>query len=279
MATRQVAGSITNQDFAVDFGDGRRVLWKTGPPAELAAEARALAWASAEGVPVPALLTYEPHPGPTQPPFIILEWLPSQPPPSREALGMAGRALRALHARKVPGYGPLQISGNEATSPEAGRGRYSSWSEFIAAVLNDGDYLVTVDLLSRGQRSAIRDQCGAVAYSSWTRQPGVLLHGDLKPEHILSTGPQLHGIIDWGDAFVGDPAWDLARASMMDMSSFDQLLDGYEPPRPVDSRLLAAYRVLWNVRSLAGEHRAGGDWFAVYRQRIERDLDWLASER
>ncbi len=278
-AIREVAGSISNQNFAVDFEDGRRILLKTGPVAELAAEARALTWASEDGVPVPALLAYEPHPGPThQSPFILLEWLPSRPPPGREALRMAGRALRTIHARPVPGYGPLQVSGNEATSPETGRGRgrgrYRSWGEFITALLNDCDYLAAVDLLSRRQRSAVRDHCDSRALA-WSQASGVLLHGDLKHDHILSTGPRLHGIIDWGDAAVGDPAWDLARASMMGMDSFDQLLDGYGPVRPVDARLLAAYRVLWNVHSLAGEHRAGGDWFAVYRQRIERDLDWI----
>jgi hypothetical protein len=31
--------------------------------------------------------------------------------------------------------------------------------------------------------------------------------------------------------------------------------------------------VLWNLRALAYELRAGGDWFAAYRSRIEADLD------
>ena len=38
-----------------------------------------------------------------------------------------------------------------------------------------------------------------------------LTHGDLGPEHILVTpAGDLAGVIDWGDAAVGDPAWDFA---------------------------------------------------------------------
>jgi aminoglycoside 2''-phosphotransferase len=38
-----------------------------------------------------------------------------------------------------------------------------------------------------------------------------LTHGDLGPEHILVTpAGDLAGIIDWGDASVGDPVWDFA---------------------------------------------------------------------
>ena len=37
-----------------------------------------------------------------------------------------------------------------------------------------------------------------------------LLHGDLGPEHLLVREGRLAGVIDWGDARVGDPALDYA---------------------------------------------------------------------
>ena len=37
-----------------------------------------------------------------------------------------------------------------------------------------------------------------------------LIHGDLGPEHLLMRGGRLVGVIDWGDARVGDPALDYA---------------------------------------------------------------------
>ena len=38
----------------------------------------------------------------------------------------------------------------------------------------------------------------------------VVLHGDLGPEHLLAKAGRLSGVIDWGDARIGDPALDLA---------------------------------------------------------------------
>ena len=37
-----------------------------------------------------------------------------------------------------------------------------------------------------------------------------LLHADLGPEHLLVDGGRLAGVIDWGDARIGDPALDYA---------------------------------------------------------------------
>jgi len=37
-----------------------------------------------------------------------------------------------------------------------------------------------------------------------------LIHRDLTSEHILYSGDQITGVIDWGDACFGDPAFDLA---------------------------------------------------------------------
>jgi aminoglycoside phosphotransferase (APT) family kinase protein len=39
-----------------------------------------------------------------------------------------------------------------------------------------------------------------------------LVHGDLGPEHLLVHVGRLHGVIDWSDVHVGDPALDLAWA-------------------------------------------------------------------
>ena len=37
-----------------------------------------------------------------------------------------------------------------------------------------------------------------------------LLHADLGPAHLLAVGDELTGVIDWGDARIGDPALDFA---------------------------------------------------------------------
>ena len=38
------------------------------------------------------------------------------------------------------------------------------------------------------------------------------VHGDLHPANVGVTGGTLSGIVDFGDLFAGDPAWDLAAA-------------------------------------------------------------------
>ena len=39
----------------------------------------------------------------------------------------------------------------------------------------------------------------------------VLIHGDLGAEHVFVDGDRISGVIDWGDAAIGDPALDHGR--------------------------------------------------------------------
>lgn len=88
---------------------------------------------------------------------------------------------------------------------------------------------------------------------------------------------RLSGIIDWGDATVGDPLADLARLSMTGPDALTAFAAGYGVAlTPAVREVLARYRVLWNVVALSYEYRAGGDWFDVYRQRIVDDVGLLA---
>jgi aminoglycoside phosphotransferase (APT) family kinase protein len=51
----------------------------------------------------------------------------------------------------------------------------------------------------------------AVAADAW-RGPPVWVHGDLHPANVVVSDGTLAGIVDFGDMFAGDPAWDLAAA-------------------------------------------------------------------
>jgi aminoglycoside 2''-phosphotransferase len=60
-------------------------------------------------------------------------------------------------------------------------------------------------------RRYVETTVGAFVDAEPARSAPVLLHGDLSPDHVLFD-PQantLTGIIDFGDASLGDPAWDL----------------------------------------------------------------------
>ncbi|WP_107658770.1 aminoglycoside phosphotransferase family protein [Nocardia suismassiliense] len=51
----------------------------------------------------------------------------------------------------------------------------------------------------------------AVAAPAWAGPP-VWVHGDLHPANVVVADGTLTGIVDFGDMFAGDPAWDLAAA-------------------------------------------------------------------
>lgn len=51
----------------------------------------------------------------------------------------------------------------------------------------------------------------AAAAPDWAGPP-LWLHGDLHPANVLTADGALCGVIDFGDLFAGDPAWDLAAA-------------------------------------------------------------------
>ncbi|MEV7796417.1 aminoglycoside phosphotransferase family protein [Streptomyces sp. NPDC087512] len=51
----------------------------------------------------------------------------------------------------------------------------------------------------------------AVAAPGWEGPP-LWVHGDLHPANVVVSDGTLSGVIDFGDLFAGDPAWDLAAA-------------------------------------------------------------------
>ena len=58
-----------------------------------------------------------------------------------------------------------------------------------------------------------------------------LIHRDLTSEHILYSGDRITGVIDWGDACFGDPAFDLAGFLMdYDSTLVEKLIDTLNVP-------------------------------------------------
>ena len=75
----------------------------------------------------------------------------------------------------------------------------------------------------------------------------VLVHGDLGCGHLLAGADgHLAGVIDWGDALIADPAYDLAALLANCPSGFAQrVIEAYEGPasRDPDMRRRAAFYV------------------------------------
>ncbi|MFD7617922.1 aminoglycoside phosphotransferase family protein [Streptomyces sp. NPDC059802] len=102
--------------------------------------------------------------------------------------------LRALHV-EAPAEAP-------ASSDRGGHPKECTdgFEKFLQAVA-PGDIAADV--------RAVWDD--AVAAPEWEGPP-VWVHGDLHPANVVVSDGTLSGVIDFGDMFAGDPAWDLAAA-------------------------------------------------------------------
>lgn len=274
---RALAGSVANQDFLVRLDDGSGAVIKVGPGQEMAAEAWACRRLTAGlGAPVPGVIALELD-SPLGAPTLVLSFLEGAATDAEPVAFEAGRWLRLIHTEKPSGFGPLVV---DPADPGSTRGRYGSWPEAVEADLSGmadlvRDGVLDADVARRAHSCVLHD--AVVGYAS----PGVLLHNDLKSAHLFGLeaagGWQLSGIIDWGDARVGDPVADLARLSMAGPAVTDAFLAGYQLPLTPDlADLLARYRICWNVAALTYEHRTGGDWYDAYRDRIRADTELLS---
>lgn len=104
-----------------------------------------------------------------------------------------GEFLRALH--DSPPAGAIQHG--LAPAAETRIGRDAEISRFRADVVR------LLPVPQQDSAIALLDAVGETPADT-------IVHGDLGPEHILVVGGSVSGVIDFGDAHVGDPANDLA---------------------------------------------------------------------
>lgn len=170
-------------------------------------------------VPVPQRLG---EPSPRFPrPWIVTTWVPGTPadraPASRaaEAAEALAAFLTALH-RPAPEHAP------------AGRGRggpLAGHSEWVIEQLDSAAGLGLVP--DPGAVRAVWDD--AAAAPDWDG-PALWLHGDLHPANVLTTDGTVSGVVDFGDLFAGDPAFDLASAwILLPDGAVDRFHAAYRP--------------------------------------------------
>ncbi len=186
----------TGWDSQARSVDGRWVERRPRRPevaARLLMETRLMPWLAQRlplPVPIPHVLRQEPL-------VVRHEMVAGEPLAAFDAAGgrTLGAFLRALHAT-----GPAQAVRRGAPSArEALRDRAATLEDFGIRVM---------PLLPDDRRGAAWALLDAVAASP----ADALVHGDLGPEHVLARNGVVSGVIDFGDAHVGDPALDLAWA-------------------------------------------------------------------
>ncbi|NYD52765.1 aminoglycoside phosphotransferase (APT) family kinase protein [Actinomadura luteofluorescens] len=170
-------------------------------------------------VPVPQRLG---EPSPRFPrPWIVTTWVPGTPadraPAARaaEAADALAAFLTALH-RPAPEHAP------------AGRGRggpLAGHSEWVIEQLDSAAGLGLVP--DPGAVRAVWED--AAAAPGWDG-PALWLHGDLHPANVLTTDGTVSGVVDFGDLFAGDPAFDLASAwILLPDGAVDRFHAAYQP--------------------------------------------------
>jgi len=120
----------------------------------------------------------------------------------------AAAALRSMHYIEPTGLAPTP---SHPTNVQR-------WAESLAA---DAQALGLID-------DAVADRFQVVyALRERPTAPSTLVHGDASPQHFLQRRGSLTGILDFGDAGVGDPAADLAVLTLWAPDRIETIVDSY----------------------------------------------------
>ncbi|MEV6193088.1 aminoglycoside phosphotransferase family protein [Streptomyces sp. NPDC051920] len=179
-------------------------------------------------------------------PWLVTTWVPGEPADRAPAVHPADSALAlavfltALH-RPAPEEAP---EGRDRGGPLADTAEH-----FTRALASATELGLLHD--PAAVRAVWED---AAAAPEWTG-PRLWLHGDLHPANVLTTLGTLSGVIDFGDLFAGDPAFDLAAAwILLPDGAVDRFHEAYAPsPDPATLRRARGWAVL---RALACLHIA-----------------------
>ncbi|ASR35832.1 aminoglycoside phosphotransferase [Prauserella marina] len=135
--------------------------------------------------------------------WTVMTWVPGEPldhatiSRGTHAARTLADFLRALHV-EAPADAPIAI--DRGAHPRDCADGFESFLKAIHAALDD--------IVAAGVRDVWADAVAAPGWDGWP----VWVHGDLHPANVVVSGGTLSGIVDFGDLFAGDPAWDLAAA-------------------------------------------------------------------
>lgn len=184
----------------------------------------------------------------------------------RSAWLEVARTLRSLHEIKGVGAGLL-------VNAEPLTGAYESWTNFIYdKLLEHVNSLLAWELLDETEFLQILEHFAA--YDPPDNQNS-LLHGDPSDNNIFGSEGHLTDIIDWEDALIGDPVFELANwATFHAPEEQERFLDAYFiQPRPADFKpRFWTYFLRIAISKLVVLHRAGFKDLTRGKQRVTTAL-------
>jgi aminoglycoside phosphotransferase (APT) family kinase protein len=226
-ARSRIVGGEGNAVWSITTRAGDNLIVRISHWTSFGAEQWASEQARRAGVPAPEILLVDNHVavGDTQVAVWIHRKIQGQPLHAvenkqtiRQLTEEAGERLARIHSVHTTGYGPMD---------EYGRGLLIGFTE----VLMWDDRAADAALVNGISRADIEQaaQLLDVHQQIWAHPPR-LLHGDWLIEHVIVRADRVVGIIDFGNARSGDPAYDLAYWQFFwDTENYPLacLLDGY----------------------------------------------------
>lgn len=76
------------------------------------------------------------------------------------------------------------------------------------------------------------------------------IHGDCTPYHWILQAGEVGGLIDFGEAGLGDPAWDLVVRTRWDPGELPKVLAGYEADAAFEAHVHDVYKPYSALRIL-----------------------------
>lgn len=213
--------------------------------------------AGRSGLPVPAIVLSEAGP----PSFLVLQRVDGTPlrrGVDDEAWRDAGRILRRLHGLEWPA-----VAGSTSWSGRNWQDHFCWWADHERdQLLTDRSLPATaVHQMHRYLRETFADMDGPELH---------LLHGDCQADHyvVMPGSPRIAGVLDFGDAVLGDPVWDVATLTLDMPEMLGQVHHGYQPDGAMECRthdLLSAYQLIRRLGSAS--------WMRQHDQPHEPDLE------
>lgn len=102
--------------------------------------------------------------------------------------------------------------------------------------------------IDRGMLHDVVAAAGALTTDRGESQPRQFQHGDLQPDHVLFHNGQSTGVLDWGNAKIGDGNYDLAVLTAHATHRVAAVVQGHDA---ADEHRIRAW---WSIRLLAEVH-------------------------
>ena len=153
-------------------------------------------------------------------------------------------AMAAVDVSMIAGCGPFHVPG----SGGSGRGGFADWPAFIGAIADPRHY----DWQVVGQRADLTIihplLADIEAFAAVCPDRRGLVHGDFGSNNVLTAEDRITGVIDWSEAMVGDPRYDIAnilfwRPWLDCMEAQARFFETAQPWRLREGRLLACYQL------------------------------------